>query len=764
MRRPVKWIFGIGVALVLAASGLYAWFVLWPVHSIPSLENVDEYVWLDQGWGSGQNTPLREAYYYTAQGTSMPQGASAGAVRYSWFVNLELPLSRDRFAAPDHMRRWRFLVDPAPTPANPDQLPIGFTRHFDPGIGEDVLDITCAACHTGEIHYTQSGKTRAVRIDGGPAMHAFTDMARGNFAPMLAASLLGTAINPWKFDRFAQKVLGPGYPDAKPKLRKALFATLEAMGASGQNRRATELYPVHEGFGRTDALGRIGNTAFGDHLSEANYQVGDSPVSYPHVWNIWKFDWVQYNGSVSQPLARNVGEALGVGAIVPLMSAVGQPLPPGERFRTSVDIRGLHRIEQTLQRLRPPGWPEHVFGPVDHEKAALGKVLFERHCQECHGPHVAEAERTLANAPLKPAGLEWRMEVIPLDHIGTDPNAAMGFMDRRYDLSASGLSNAELQAALRPLLTRQLLRDVRFRLREVVRLTTDESGKIPRLPASLANLAELAKSYPDLESAANPVIPAELFAKIDAAIVPPLPVPSQLPAVDWRPPDPLGCALECHLVNLLWNLRSGSGNIDRTLAALDVKSLTEGAALNLVGIMIKNRFYADNGVDYAAQQCLEGFGTLDLPQQVAGYKPRPLEGVWATAPFLHNGSVPTLYQMLLPPAKRDTKFFVGRREYDPRNVGFVTAPDEDGDEDGFWLDTSLPGNHNTGHAFATDAATWAKHLKDPEANPLTGGIIGPEFTDDERYAIIEYLKVHRDLPETPADYQPPQCRLRGETL
>ena len=261
------------------------------------------------------------------------------------------------------------------------------------------------------------------------------------------------------------------------------------------------------------------------------------------------------------------------------------------------------------------------------------------------------------------------MEVIPLDHIGTDPNAAMGFMNRRYDLSATGLSNAELQAALRPLLTRQLLRDVRFRLREVVRLSTDQSAKIPSLPASLAKLAELAKSYPDLESAANPVIPAELFAKIDAAIVPPLPVPAQLPDVDWQPPDPLDCALECHLVNLLWDLREGGGNIERTLAALDVKSLTEGVALNLVGIMIKNRFYADNGVDYAAQQCLEGFGTLDLPQQIAGYKPRPLEGVWATAPFLHNGSVPTLYQMLLPPAKRDTKFFVGRREYDPRARG-----------------------------------------------------------------------------------------------
>jgi hypothetical protein len=201
-----------------------------------------------------------------------------------------------------------------------------------------------------------------------------------------------------------------------------------------------------------------------------------------------------------------------------------------------------------------------------------------------------------------------------------------------------------------------------------------------------------------------------------------------------------------------------------TLAALDVKKLPEGAALNLVGIMIKNKYYADNGFDYAKQQCLEGFGALDLPQQIAGYKPRPLEGVWATAPFLHNGSVPTLYQMLLPPDKRDKKFFVGRREYDPVHVGYVTQPDADGDDDGFWLDTSIAGNHNSGHAFSADAASWAKYLENPRENHLPPGVIGPEFTDEQRYDIVEYLKVHRDLPETPADYRPPACGLPGETL
>jgi hypothetical protein len=140
-----------------------------------------------------------------------------------------------------------------------------------------------------------------------------------------------------------------------------------------------------------------------------------------------------------------------------------------------------------------------------------------------------------------------------------------------------------------------------------------------------------------------------------------------------------------------------------------------------------------------------------------------LAGVWATAPFLHNGSVPTLYQMLLPPEKRDRKFFVGRREFDPKNVGFVTQPDADGDDDGFWLDTSIKGNLNIGHAFAADAATWQQHLADPQKHPLPSGVIGPEFTDEERYALVEYLKVHED-PATPADYQPPVCRLHGREL
>ncbi|NQD39068.1 cytochrome c [Permianibacter sp. IMCC34836] len=652
------------------------------------------------------------------------------------------------------MRKYRFIVDPQPTPANPDHLPVGFSKHFDPGVGEYVLDISCAACHTGEIHQQKAGKRYAIRIDGGQAMHAFTDMSRGSFAPVLLASLIDTVIKPWKFDRFAKNVLAEGYPTGKPQLKAALWASIKAMLASGQNNPLRNLYPVHEGFGRTDALGRIGNTAFGDHLVPANYQQGDAPVSYPYLWNIWKFDWVQYNGSVAQPLARNIGEALGVGAINPLRSDMNEPLPAAERFRSSVDIAALQRIEHNLQKLTPPRWPEALLGAIDPVKAAQGEMLFKQHCQGCHGPHPADAARQQASAPLKPSpDLEWRIEVIPLEHIGTDPTAAKGFIERHYDLSATGLSNADLSAALRPLFQRQLARDIRFRLREVIDLRTQQQRPLGDLPTLLAN-------YPDPDANAVLQLPVDAFRQIDGALSALLPAPVTLTDA---PADPLNCDLDCHTANLLWNVRQAAAAIEQRLAALDVKHIDEGLALNITGILIKNRFYADYGIDYPTQQCLEGFGALDLPQVIAGYKPRPLEGVWATPPFLHNGSVPTLYQMLLPPEQREKKFFVGRRDYDPVHVGYLTTPDEDGDADGFWLDTSIPGNHNSGHAFAADATLWQQHLQDPQAHPLPSGVIGPEFSDEQRYAIIEYLKVHRD-PPTPAGYEPPQCQLWGQSL
>ena len=146
------------------------------------------------------------------------------------------------------------------------------------------------------------------------------------------------------------------------------------------------------------------------------------------------------------------------------------------------------------------------------------------------------------------------------------------------------------------------------------------------------------------------------------------------------------------------------------------------------------------------QACLDGFGALDIPQQPLAYKARPLEGIWATPPYLHNGSVPNIYQLLSPVTERDRKFHVGRREYDPVTLGYVTTPLS---TNAFWLDTSIEGNTNVGHEFR------AGYIPYKPGNPPQFGVIGPELTPDERWQIIEYLKVHKDADYTPRN--PPDC-------
>ena len=189
MRRLLKAALRIGFFVVVVAVGLFIWFVAWPVHTVPALERVDEYVWLDQGWGDGPE--LRVATALLLHGA----GHFDAAGRLVWRSALRLVRESRAAAVTRALRRSRAHAQ-VPIPRGPGaeprqsriSLPIGFTRHFDAAIGEDVLDITCAACHTGELHYTANGRTRAIRIDGGPAMHAFTDMKRGSFAPELLAS------------------------------------------------------------------------------------------------------------------------------------------------------------------------------------------------------------------------------------------------------------------------------------------------------------------------------------------------------------------------------------------------------------------------------------------------------------------------------------------------------------------------------------------------------------------------------------------------
>lgn len=120
------------------------------------------------------------------------------------------------------------------------------------------------------------------------------------------------------------------------------------------------------------------------------------------------------------------------------------------------------------------------------------------------------------------------------------------------------------------------------------------------------------------------------------------------------------------------------------------------------------------------------------------YKARPLEGIWATAPYLHNGSVPNLYELLSPQAARSKQFCVGSREFDRVRVGFIAPDNKQACEKAgfFWLDTGIDANHNTGHDYQD-----TPNCKQLEAeHRAENGVVGCLLTIQQREDIIEYLK------------------------
>jgi mono/diheme cytochrome c family protein len=86
-----------------------------------------------------------------------------------------------------------------------------------------------------------------------------------------------------------------------------------------------------------------------------------------------------------------------------------------------------------------------------------------------------------------------------------------------------------------------------------------------------------------------------------------------------------------------------------------------------------------------------------------GYANMPLDGLWLRGPYLHNGSVPTLRDLLAPPAQRPVAFLRSSDVIDGRNGGFESPRCDPArpPPTGFCFDTRLPGNGNGGHVYGT---------------------------------------------------------------
>ncbi|TFV36651.1 cytochrome C [Bradyrhizobium frederickii] len=652
---------------------------------LPAVPEMKAAFWLEQNWSLKD----RHWFHHASQGTA------TFPVPYEWFMALEQPRLH-LFSKPGMMKDSSYLEGfgfiPSPqsiqtdtttlrrfgyanvyettqlpdwstrwTPAeNVDGLPVGFARMtgvVDPATGrreEDKIGLTCAACHTGQIHYQGVD----VRFDGGPAM---TDLKKLELSTGL--SIAYTLYVPFRFQRFADRVLGP---DASKTDRAALKQKLSAIGTflidwaktqqstiegkktwDGRQQKDTE-----EGFGRLDALNRIGNQVFSQDLAlsgvkgfEKNLHAQDAPVSYPAIWTVPWFKFAQYDASIEQPLIRNAGEALGVTALLNLSDAY-----PEERiWRSSVNIRTLGWIEDMLRGPDPfkapdpstgpkfggllaPKWPSQILGDawrLKPDRVERGRAIYAEMCSGCHLPAV-DTPAFWSSKHWEPSGDSKVLNAvtIPLKEINTDPEQSLVLGNRIVDVPAFlKVNTADLQ--------------------------TWWQCEVPTASKS----------------------PNEMVYA-------------------------LGLMTVVDLVARKW---------------MDDENIPEAERGKMWNLARKN--------------CLN-------PAPDPRYRARPLNGIWATAPYLHNGSVPSLYWLLKPASERPQKFCMGRRDYDPETVGFAVTANETCKTGETEFSTTgsdgkpVQGNSVLGHSF---------ERKDGE--PKRPGVIGREFKDDaERYDLIEYLK------------------------
>ena len=175
-------------------------------------------------------------------------------------------------------------------------------------------------------------------------------------------------------------------------------------------------------------------------------------------------------------------------------------------------------------------------------------------------------------------------------------------------------------------------------------------------------------------------------------------------------------------------------------------TMRAGEALSILTDNVRDYEYTRLNLSAAEQAEYDGYRELDTEEAAIArldYKARPLNGVWATAPFLHNGSVANLYELLLPAKQRMKSFHLGAKEFDTENVGFDTK----WQEGRFEMDTKTPGNRNSGHEFRKFTPEEEAQLTPFQVKMLAekrgwaiNGRVGRILEEHERRELIEYVK------------------------
>jgi len=658
--------------------------------------------YLDQGWSLNDSL----WFYSATQGSNL--------LPYDFFLYLQQANSPDYFRSPENLNRYRYLPQVA-TISNPDALPVGMAK--DTYLRKEYMGFTCSACHTSQINYKKGKEWVGIRIDGGPAAADIEGFLR-ELALALESTIKAKAGNPDKLELFYSRVLEAGNYKDRKKIDGDLDKFLMQIRTYNQINEPvswSDDNPVktHYGFGRLDAFGRIFNRVLQYVISPAQ---------------------------LSRVLEETYSDVIPKSALSDIAAMLKED---GE---TNLVIKALNALDPHLQ------------GLDENEKQDLFNVFRSKLFNPANGP----------------VSYPYLWDIPHHDYVqwtGLVSNGGIGPLGRNVGQVIGVFGTLDWRGMKK-----------KPRNTPLVKLFLGNQGFGPDYMdfKSSINKRNLRRVENHLRSLKSPEWPVQYFGNIDEEMAgegkkifdeycischanidrtdKSRRIIVHMSHVDKIGTDP---AVVEHTVSykgysgLLQNkyVEAGPGMLvleERSPVASLVKIATKNVVLDWDPDKNPIRRVAEWGYDIVKtlennkvadslkRGDYEPSTTVDPFKSLRAYKARALNGIWATAPYLHNGSIPNLYELLLPHKRdadpefddlgneieyRSTTFFVGSREFNPEKVGFKKYGYK-----GFLYDTRVPGNSNAGHEYAAGRTLQVDGRKLPPLNRV------------ERKQLLEYLK------------------------
>jgi len=626
--------------------------------------------YLAQGW-----TPAESMWFYnTTQGSDL--------LPYDFFMALEKPGTSELFRSNDNLNFYRYLPQ-KPTLSNPDGLPVGFVKDRYKGV--DYLGFTCAACHTAQLNYKGTG----IRIDGGPA-GSDMDSFLQNLATAVWAARTDTG---GARAGFVKRVLDRGHYASEKDVINDLQKYAQRLSMYNVINHSETRY----GYSRLDAFGRIYNRVL-EHIVTQNELkeqldlavadlVKDGTLTQSDVDSIVQ-QQKQGGGVLSDKqrdhLVLRLSQHLPLKVLLKIKDRIfNRPdAPVSYPFlwdipqHDYVQWNGVGANAELGPIGRNAGEVIGVFGTLDWAEEPGTSVVSFLSGQGFHATHISFKSsidvhnlRLIENQLKSLESPQW-------------PEDILGPIHQARKVRGERLFTTYCESCHTRIKRDDPMRRVVASMTKLADIGTDQ--QMARNAASYKGLSGILRN--DYVTAG----PGDVL-------------------IDEKAP----------VVALL------------TKATLSVVATPGERGYQWLNDLV--RAYLGNEIkpslktgDYDPDTTADPYASL------LSYKGRSLNGIWATAPYLHNGSVPTLYDLLLPKKHpgdpengeyRPDKFQVGSREFDPSKVGLKS----DG-YNGFTFDTSHRGNSNAGHEYG------ARDRK------LPNGDTEKALTEDQRKDLLEYLK------------------------